>query len=153
MSGSGLYFGRGGRADGGERGGGGGGGADRSGSAAGARSAGGAVDAASGACTGSGVTRRGAPPSRAARSVRSEAICSYSARTCCSNTAIRCSSAIAPPWVKLLERLRRRAVARRNCESDQRTMVTVDVAVCLTGMIVPAAFTVSDIVWVDVEPR
>ena len=31
--------------------------------------------------------------------------------------------------------------------------VTVDVAVCVTGITIPAAFTVSFIVCVDVEPR
>src|SRR5450432_784632 len=100
MSGLGSYFGRGGGDGGRECGGGGGGGID---------------DARAGSA-GSGVILRGAPCSRAASSARSAPICSYSARTCCSNTAIRCSSAIAPPGVKLLERLRRRAAARRNCE-------------------------------------
>ena len=32
-------------------------------------------------------------------------------------------------------------------------IVTVDVAVCVTGMTIPSAFTVSFIVCVDVEPR
>src|SRR5207245_1889066 len=140
--------------------GGGGGGSENAGGASACGRGGGAsatlVAGGGGRTSGAGWAAGGSDdtPPGARSSCRNIPICSYSARTCRSRTAIRCSSAIAPPRVQLLERVRRRAAARRELpDARYLMMVTTDVAVCVTGITMPAAFTVSVIVCDDVDPR